>query len=79
MYYAPMCCHAYLPITCYQMTVMNAVTLSVTTAALKSLLVQKMDSMVIIHSCRVKMKKLIPMKVRLLEKTTKIYKRNKHL
>ena len=68
MYYAPMCCHAYLPIICYQMTVMKAVTLSMTIAALKFLLVQKMDSMVIIYSYRVKMKKFIPMKVLLLEK-----------
>ena len=33
MYYAPMCCHAYLSIICYQMTVMKAVILSMITAA----------------------------------------------
>ena len=37
MYFAPMCCHAYLPIICYQMTVMKVVTLSRTIAALTSL------------------------------------------
>ena len=37
MYFAPMCCHAYLPIICYQMIVMKVVTLSRTIAALTSL------------------------------------------
>ena len=39
MYSAPMCCHAYLLNICYEMTVMKAVTLSMTIAALKLLLV----------------------------------------
>ena len=72
MYYAPMCCHTYLPIICYQMTVMKAVILSMTRAALKFLLVKKMDSVMIIYSYRMKMKKFIPMKVLLLEKNNKI-------
>ena len=72
MYYAVMCCHAYLSIISYQMTVMKAVTLSMTIEALKFLLVQKMRSMVIIYSYRVKMTKFIPMKVLLLEKNNKI-------
>ena len=72
MYYALMCCHAYLSIICSQMTVMKAVTLSMTIEALKFLLVQKMRSMVIIYSYRVKMTKFIPMKVLLLEKNNKI-------
>ena len=72
MYYAPMCCHTYLPIIWYQMRVMKAVTQSMTIAALKLPLVQKMDSMVIIYSYRVEMKKFIPMKVLLSEKTNKI-------
>ena len=54
------------------MTVMKAVTLPMTLAALKFLLVQKMDSMVIIYSYRVKMTKFIPMKVLLSEKNNKI-------
>ena len=54
MYYSPMCCHTYFSIICYQMTVMKAVTLSMTIEALKFLLAQKMGSMVIICSCRVK-------------------------
>ena len=54
------------------MTVMKAATLSMTIAALKLILVQKMESMVIIYSYRVKMKKFIPMKVLLSEKTNKI-------
>ena len=72
MYYVPMCCHGYLPIICYQKTMKEAVTLSMTIAALESPIVQKMDSMVIIYSHRVKMKKFIPMKVLLLEKNNKI-------
>ena len=72
MYYSPMCCHTYFSIICYQMTVMKAVTLSMTIEALKFLLVQKMRSMVIIYSYRVKMTKFIPMKVLLLEKNNKI-------
>ena len=72
MYYAPMCCHAYLEIICYQMTVMKAVTLSMTIEAMKFLLVQKMDSMVIICSYRKKTKKFIPLKALLLEKNNKI-------
>ena len=72
MYYFPMCCHGYLPIICYQKIVKEAVTLSMTIAGLESLLVQKMDSMVIIYSHRAKMKKFIPMKVLLLEKNNKI-------
>ena len=76
MYYAPMCCHAYLRIICYQMTVIKAMTLSMTIAALKFLLVQKMDSMVIIYSHIVKMKKFISMKVLLLEKNNKNSLRN---
>ena len=50
MYYSPMCCHTYFSIICY----MKAVTLSMTIEALKFLLAQKMGSMVIIYSCRVK-------------------------
>ena len=72
MYYAPMCCHGHLPIICSQMRVMKAVTLLMTIAASKLLPVQKIDSMVIIYSFRVKMMKLIPTNVLLLEKHNKI-------
>ena len=72
MSYTPMCFHAYLPIICYQMTVMKTVTFLVTIAVLKFLLAQKMDSTVIISNYRVKMKTFIPMKVLLLERSNKI-------
>ena len=48
-----------------------------TIAALKFLLFQKMDNMVIIYSYRVKMKKFIPMKVLLSEKSNKILSEKK--
>ena len=76
MHYALVSCHAYLPIICYQMTVMNTVTLSVTIAALKFLLVQKIDNMMIIYSYKVKIKKI---KSCCQRRTTKFSKRYKHL
>ena len=51
------------------MTVMKAVKLSMTKAALKFLLVQKIDNMMIIYSYKVKIKKN---QVLLLEKNNKI-------
>ena len=64
-------CAVDLPIICYQKTVMKAMTLSITIAALKFLLIQKIDTRVIIYSYRVKMKKFIPIKVLLSEKNNK--------
>ena len=46
------------------MTVMNTVTLSMTIAALKFLLVQKIDNMMIIYSYKVKIKKKTSLAVR---------------
>ena len=48
--YTLVSCHAYFLIICYQMTVMKAVPLSMTIASSKFILVQKMDSMLIIYS-----------------------------